>query len=342
MRIKYITNINCLYNKKIYIYGRGELAYDLTKWLQNHNFCVNAYIVDDEFVDDKKASIPLSAFKKTSNDLIVYGIASPDKLKSVQGKKLFDEIYILFNAQELWTYNAEQFLENKEKYDKALMLFDDELSRKTMKAFLYAHKTGDGNGLISTMSDNIYFNELVPREFMRKGCFVDCGACSGDTVTKFEKWIGEGATIYAFEPDRGNYGKLCASVGANVKCINKGTWCREDTLSFVQEETMASHIDDGGNIKIEVTTIDNVVGEDTVAFIKMDVEGSEFESLLGAVQTIHRDMPVLAISAYHRIDDLWRLPQKIKELENKNSRYKLYLRNHSFVAAELVLYAIPV
>lgn len=96
-----------------------------------------------------------------------------------------------------------------------------------------------------------------------------------------------------------------------------------------------------GYSKVEVTDIDSVVVNEKVGFIKMDVEGSEYKALVGAKNCITRDYPILAISAYHRINDLILLPQLIKSFENETYGYKLYLRHHGICAYELVLYAIP-
>lgn len=87
--------------------------------------------------------------------------------------------------------------------------------------------------------------------------------------------------------------------------------------------------------------MDEVVGDEKVAFIKMDVEGAELEALKGARTVIERDMPVLAVSAYHRQEDLITLIPYIHSLCNNSERYDLYLRHHGVVQSELVLYAIP-
>lgn len=54
--------------------------------------------------------------------------------------------------------------------------------------------------------------------------------------------------------------------------------------------------------------------------------------------TIKKYKPAMAISAYHKQDDLIRLPALIKELFPD---YKLYLRQYKHVPFETVLYAIP-
>lgn len=112
-------------------------------------------------------------------------------------------------------------------------------------------------------------------------------------------------------------------------------------LSFASNGDMSSGLQENGNDTVKVTTIDKVVGNDKVAFIKMDVEGAELEALKGARKVIERDMPILAISAYHRQEDLITLIPYINQLYNENEKYHLFLRHHGVVQTELVIYAIP-
>lgn len=58
----------------------------------------------------------------------------------------------------------------------------------------------------------------------------------------------------------------------------------------------------------------------------MDIEGSELKALEGAKNTIQRNNPKLAISIYHKYEDIIELPLKILELEPE---YKFYLRHYS-------------
>ena len=82
--------------------------------------------------------------------------------------------------------------------------------------------------------------------------------------------------------------------------------------------------------------LDDVVGNNPVNFIKLDVEGGEHAALLGARRTIERQAPVLALSAYHRPEDLWNL---IKVIDDFACGYRFALRQHQFNSFDLVLYA---
>lgn len=73
-------------------------------------------------------------------------------------------------------------------------------------------------------------------------------------------------------------------------------------------------------------------------YLKMDIEGAEAASLNGGAELIRRQAPVLAISAYHRQDDIWNLPLLIQSI---NPNYSFFLRPHLLEGFDLVCYAIP-
>jgi hypothetical protein len=70
----------------------------------------------------------------------------------------------------------------------------------------------------------------------------------------------------------------------------------------------------------------------------MNIEGAEIDALDGARRTIARCLPKLAISAYHRPNDLWRIALLVREM---SSKYELFLRQHDGGVIETVLYALP-
>ena len=72
-------------------------------------------------------------------------------------------------------------------------------------------------------------------------------------------------------------------------------------------------------------------------FIKMDIEGAEKEAILGAENIIRIQKPKMAVSIYHKREDIWELPKLLLEM---NPEYRFYLRHYSFRDAETVLYAV--
>ena len=76
---------------------------------------------------------------------------------------------------------------------------------------------------------------------------------------------------------------------------------------------------------------------DDVTFIKMDIEGSEYQALLGAKQIIKEKVPKLAISVYHNPEDIVQIPRLILSLRKE---YKFYIRHYSSTGFDTILYAV--
>jgi len=172
----------------------------------------------------------------------------------------------------------------------------------------------------------------------------DIGAYVGDTALWFSKAVGPQGKVFAFEPEPRNFEKLKANLERN-KVTNviplQLALSENEGEMRVSSGAGSSVITQAGTGKsVKVTTIDNFVEANTlprVDFIKMDVEGHELKVLEGAHETIQAFKPSLALSAYHRGDDLIKLPKFLLEL---NPDYKFYLRHCSPGWADTVLYAV--
>lgn len=198
--------------------------------------------------------------------------------------------------------------------------------------------------------ENQYFDELL--HFSDNEVFVDAGAFDGSTSVRFsekmKEYGGVCSKIFAFEPDFQNYILMQENEGfkhlKNTKTFNLGLWNKEETLFFTasaNEGTRINNSETKGNsenlVKLKCNSLDSILGSERVTFIKMDVEGAELKVLEGAEKLIKRNKPKLAISIYHKPEDLLELPIYIKSLVPE---YKLFLRHHSSTLSETVLYAI--
>ena len=90
---------------------------------------------------------------------------------------------------------------------------------------------------------------------------------------------------------------------------------------------------------MEARTIDSISNSEGIDFLKIEIDGSEYEGVLGAVNTIVRSKPVIAISVYHNIEDIIRIPFLLKGL---NSDYQIYLRFYGCSSlTDIICYAVP-
>ena len=178
---------------------------------------------------------------------------------------------------------------------------------------------------------------LTPNEV-----FVDAGAYNGETSIAFANNVdGKYRKIYAMEPDP----VMCKLMRDyiylkginNISCVNLGAYSHSTKLMFNMENASGSSCISGeGSVEIETISIDEMLDGNEATYIKMDIEGSELEALEGCKNTILKYKPKLAISVYHKEDDLWKIPAYILE---KYPFYRLYLRHYTPITTETILYA---
>jgi FkbM family methyltransferase len=170
--------------------------------------------------------------------------------------------------------------------------------------------------------------------------FIDAGCFDGNTSKDFVKWCGgKYKKIYAFEPDRQCY-LSCIKLNEELKnfnLLNIATWCKKELLHFSMNSNGSSLINKNGEMEVEANSIDNILDGEIATFIKMDVEGAEYNTILGAKETIKKYKPKLAVSIYHKEEDIFEIPLLLTELRDD---YKFYIRHYTTSPWETVLYAI--
>jgi len=239
------------------------------------------------------------------------------------------------------------FEEYLNKYKNAIVIISSRLYHQEIYVQLIENGVLEENivnagKLIDEMSKRQYFDLPVLKEKQTENeVFVDGGSFDGRTSVAFKDWCnGNYKKVYAFEPDPNNQVKCKQLLSENCKnryeIIPTGLWNEKTELCFEAISNGSSKVAEGGSIRINVACLDDMIS-DEVTFIKLDVEGSEYQAILGAQKTIKKYKPKLAISIYHKPEDIWELPELILSL-NKN--YRFYLRHYSTAASETVLYAI--
>lgn len=83
--------------------------------------------------------------------------------------------------------------------------------------------------------------------------------------------------------------------------------------------------------------LDDLAGDEDVTYIKLDVEGAERKALQGAEKIIRKNHPRLAVSIYHKPEDILELPEYILSLHGD---YRFYIRHYQMSPCETILYAL--
>jgi FkbM family methyltransferase len=178
---------------------------------------------------------------------------------------------------------------------------------------------------------------------------IDAGGCYGDTALYFAHEVGKNGRVYSFEflPENlvifEQNMSLNAELSQRIHLVEMPLWSKSGEQLFVEGSGPGTRVSPKASrpdaIRRETVAIDDmVINEklDRVDFIKMDIEGAELASLRGAENTIRQFRPKLAISVYHKFNDVWEISQYIDSL---GLGYRFVLRHFTIHAEETVLFA---
>ncbi len=192
-------------------------------------------------------------------------------------------------------------------------------------------------------------------EYGDEEIFVDGGAFDGSDAIRLFNLLGNRLKkAYLFEPDKNNYDRMRKNINhleisereleERFRPHNFGLYNAAKNTAFVHLGGDGSKIIDDNDQPgssaaggISAVRLDDLAPEsEKVTFIKLDVEGAEIAALNGARGVITRNKPKMALSAYHRIEDLWEIPLLVKSMVPD---YKLFFRHYGANLYGKVLYA---
>ena len=259
-------------------------------------------------------------------------------------------------------------------YDKlSLRTFDNLINYRLTgnQNFLYSIAVGHNYGTLRHDSYllNAQFFTLSDNEV-----FIDAGAFDGESSKFFiESVNGKFDRVIMFEPFSESVQKCRATIDAmerifpgskdKIEIVEAGLYDRRGSLAlsptlFDQDVTErvgtkpnSAHLIDTGLsdafvekdneyniIQVPIVTLDECLndGKDRCTLIKYEIEGSEVAALDGAKKTILNNKPKMALSIYHRPQDLELIIDYVTDL---GLGYKMALRAHNpWVPDAIVLY----
>ncbi len=184
---------------------------------------------------------------------------------------------------------------------------------------------------------------------------IDGGGCWGETALWLAHIVGEDGHVHSFEPGPQNLELLQRNLAQNPR-LNERITVHDVPLGATAGETLwiedalapgaglktAEEMQGRPNmVETRIETIDALVerGElSQVDFIKLDVEHAELSVIKGAANTIRSQRPRLAISIYHRPDDLATIPAAIEQL---GVSYRWYLQCSTMNDIDTVAFGVP-
>lgn len=290
-------------------------------------------IAPDKISKNYFVVITCNAFREITNQLKEYGLQE-------------DHIFF-FDVKWLVYPNGKGsfILEHINDFEKVYKYLSDKKSQQVFLNLLNYKLTYKTEYVRAVADEGQYFDpDLV--KLSKETVFIDAGSYIGDTLKEFVKYsTGEYNKIICMEPIKSNIKILQDEISKHkyhdVEVFEVGASDRRKTVYFDSKNGMSSRVSEIGDVKVECESIDWICennGYEHIDFIKMDIEGSEYDALMGAKNVIQKWHPLLAICVYHKEDDFYVIPNLIKTLY---SEYKIYFRQYELSDEETVCYAVP-
>lgn len=272
-------------------------------------------------------------------------------------KKVFEQypeaIKILNSCGFMWMSEKRNLQYDEEKCEQLYQLLGDEISKKIFKTLCQFRQDPSHKNYPWPSNYTMYFpddiNSFYPNEDLK---ILDIGAYDGDTFEEF--WIRYGKKVrsyFALEASPSNIAKFKhriekLNLPENIVHIEPAAVGLPINKTLVIREM-------GSASQVEVVDTpndtDQIVNHLNLNFflkqcefniIKMDIEGADFDALLDASEYISACRPHLALSLYHKPEDLWRIALYIEKIAPKG--YAFYIRQEGHWGLETQLYAKPI
>ena len=326
---------NC--NKNIVLYGTGNGADKILDELERNNISVSGVFASDGFVRErffrKMRVMSFSEAKENFPDMLVlmcFGSSRPEVLENI--KKISAECELLAPDVPVYgdnIFNLSFYEKHIDEVNRVREVLADELSVKTFDNHIKYKLTGKTEYLYECETDKAQESSII--SLPENAVFVDLGAYNGDTVREFVEKCPSYSQIYAVEPDKRSFRKLCENTSClqNISCIRAVIGDSVEDTFFDSKKGRGSHESATGE-KIPCVTVDSILDGKKADFIKMDVEGNELKAIFGAEKTIKTHKPKMLVSCYHRSEDLFTLVLEVLQL---NPDYKVYMRHLPYIPA---------
>jgi FkbM family methyltransferase len=248
---------------------------------------------------------------------------------------LFDAPHLSSKAREFSTW----IVENKKS------LFDiygsiHDLSRESFVSVLSFRLSLDPHDLLRCRRKNCDMWFDVPETYSERtySTFLDVGAYDGDTLLLARKRlsVSRGIAVEANKCLFGSIEQVAKAYHDGVLIVPQAAWSHRCRLRFSEVRGGMISVSEADDGELEAGPIDDNIHED-VDLMKMDIEGSEISALTGCLRTL-KTGPDLAIAAYHRPDDLVRLPMFLESAGYRKPAFDFHLAHYSDCFDDTIVY----
>lgn len=164
---------------------------------------------------------------------------------------------------------------------------------------------------------------LIKRKLKKGMVFIDLGAHIGLYTLLASKLVGSNGLVVALEPHPENFAFLLINLKLNhcynVIALNYAAYNDDKFVKLYVSSVSGWHslkVKEGYHITVQARRIDTILNElaiRKVDFMKIDVEGAEYEVLEGAINTLRKYKPRMVIEVrYSNLGKVLSLLRKLR------------------------------
>ena len=319
--------------RPIVVYGMGNGADKLIERFSKYGIEIADFFASDGFVrghsfHGKRVKSFSEIMEEYSDFVIVLSFASNrnevlDMLEEIDSS--YDMLVPDMPVCDTSEYFDKDFYnENYREISRAYNTLSDDFSRSLFASIVWFKLTGRMKYIMNFTSEKSEIYDLLSPE--KNEIILDLGAYNGDTVREAKEYFVNLKTAYALEPDRRNFKKLLkyseAENDIKVVPINSAVWSEVSVGDFSDSGNRNSTVSATASYEHKTTEVSLVsvdsLSLEKVDYIKYDVEGAEYEALVGSHEAVLRCRPTMLVSLYHRSRDIFHLVNYLHE------RYPFY------------------
>lgn len=356
---------------KIAIYGAGKIGVGFKSYMEERRADIVVPCFVDTFKSGSKDNVPIVTVdeleeNKIDFDMILVCSSHWDQIEEILiGKNHAFTIIsneLLYQTVDIRTLGSFRFAEEEKKdvearLNNTLSFFEGQ-EKEYFRLLMQLRLSDDESEIFQLLKSSgdkfkiAYLDYANPN--LTGSVILEGGVSDGtDSINFFNFFRNQDLKIFGFEPFIEAFNSSSNSTllkEKNMEIFPWALWDEDTNLTFNKNDLSASTSSvirqdsgksDEKHLVVKGVTIDSFVDErgiDSVGFIKLDIEGAEMEALNGAIRTIKRDKPYLAICIYHKKEHVIEIPEILKKL---NPDYTFKIGFHSPTFIDTVLYAVP-
>jgi len=315
--------------RPIFLYGTGNGGDKIVDVCHSRHISLTGVFASDGFVRHRTfRDMPVESYgdviQKYGEDIVIllaFGTTRPEVYRFLEQLDARHTLYI----PEVPLYGGALFdtallQSNLASLEAVYSLLGDEHSRRLFDDTVLFRLTGQRKYLLRTTDPTQDISTLLGDKKIRT--MLDGGAFRGDSASIYSAALPSLTTIYAAEADARTYGHLCTYAEnekrTQVVPLHCALWDSDGEMQYTASASRGSGITGQNHraktITVPTRTIDSICTQTVPDLIKLDLEGAEAKAIAGGLSIIRNCQPAMAVSLYHRTEDLWELPLLLHEL----------------------------